>query len=128
MESSVDLRGALKTPGRPRGHKAMELNDLPGFLRGLKTYDGDPRTRLALHLMVLTFGRTTELRAARWSEMENLDGNEPLWRIPADRMKMRREHIVPLAPQSVAVLRELRGYLVRPQARFYFPPRHVNGT
>jgi integrase len=59
--------------------------------------------------MILTFARTTELRAARWSEIENLDGNEPLWRIPAKRMKMRREHIVPLAPQSVAVLRELRG-------------------
>jgi integrase len=108
-DPSIDLRGALKSPGRPRGHKAMLLGDVPGFIRGLKTYDGDPRTRLALQLMVLTFARTTELRAARWSEIENLDGNEPLWRIPADRMKMRREHIVPLAPQSVAVLRELRG-------------------
>ena len=127
-DPSVDLRGALKSPGRPRGHKAMLLNDLPGFIRGLKTYDGDLRTRLALQLMILTFARTTELRAARWSEIENLDGNEPLWRIPADRMKMRREHIVPLAPQSVAVLRELRGLPVPRQARFYFLPRHVKGT
>ncbi len=99
----------------------MLLSDVPGFIRGLKTYDGDPRTRLAFQLMVLTFARTTELRAARWSEIENLDGNEPLWRIPADRMKMRREHIVPLAPQSVAVLRELRGLPGSAASPFLFP-------
>jgi integrase len=120
-DPSVDLRGALKSPGRPRGHKAMLLNDVPGFIKGLKTYDGDPRTRLALQLMVLTFARTTELRAARWFEIENLDGNEPLWRIPAGRMKMRREHIVPLAPQSVAVLRELRGLPGSAASPFLFP-------
>ena len=72
---------------------------LPKFLESLAAYDGEARTRLALLLMVLTFARTTELRAARWSEFENLDGNEPLWRIPAERTKMKREHIVPLAPR-----------------------------
>ena len=58
--------------------------------------------------MVFTFARTSELRGAQWSEFENLEGNEPLWRIPAERMKMKREHIVPLARQAVAMLRELR--------------------
>jgi integrase len=86
----------------------MPIDEMPTFLKSLETYDGDQRTRLALRLMVLTFARTTELRAARWSEIENIDGNDPLWRIPAERMKMKREHIVPLAPQAVAVLRELR--------------------
>ncbi len=107
-DPSADLRGALRSPGRPRGHKAMPLDEVPNFLCALGAYEGDPRTRLALRLMVLTFARTTELRAAQWSEFENLDGNDPLWRIPAERMKMRREHLVPLAPQAVAVLRELR--------------------
>jgi integrase len=107
-DPSVDLRGALKSPGRPSGHKAMSLDEVPKFLESLAVYDGEARTRLALRLMVLTFARTTELRAAQWSEFENLDGNEPLWRIPAERTKMKREHIVPLAPQAVAVLRELR--------------------
>jgi integrase len=102
------LRGALGSPGRQRGHRAMTLNELPNFLTALGAYDGDPRTCLALRLMVLTFARTTELRAARWSEFEKLDKDEPLWRIPADRMKMKREHIVPLSPQAVRVLRELR--------------------
>jgi len=86
----------------------MALNEMPRFLAALDAYEGDPRTRLAVRLIVLTFARTTELRAARWSEFENLDGTEPLWRIPAQRMKMKREHLVPLSPQAVAVLRELR--------------------
>jgi len=124
-DPSADLRGALKSPGRPRGHRAMLLNDVPGFIRGLKNYEGDPRTRLALQLMILTFARTTELRAARWSEIENLDGNEPLWRIPAHRIKMRLEHIVPLAPQAATVLRELRGLPGSAASPFLFPsPSH----
>ena len=86
----------------------MPLNDVPNFLRALSTYDGDRRTQLALRLMVLTFARTTELRGAKWSEFENLDGKESLWRVPAERTKMKREHIVPLAPQAVSILRELR--------------------
>ena len=103
-DPSADLRGALKSPGRPRGHKAMRLDDVPAFLSAAAAYDGDPRTCLALRLVVLTFVRTTELRAAQWSEIEGLDGGKPLWRIPAERMKMKHEHIVPLAPQAVAVL------------------------
>jgi integrase len=131
-DPSADLRGALKSPGRPRGHKAMSLDEAPTFLKALETYDGDQRTRLALRLMVLTFARTTELRAARWSEIENIDGNEPLWRIPAERMKMKREHIVPLAPQAVAVLRELRELPGSGASPFLFPSpsrdRHMSNN
>jgi integrase len=71
--------------------------------------------------MVLTFARTTELRAARWSEFENIRGDEPLWRIPADRMKMKQEHLVPLAPQAVAVLRELQALPGSHSSPFLFP-------
>ena len=102
-DPSVDLKGALSSPGRKRGHKAMGREELPGFLTALEAYDGDPRTRLALRLVVLTFVRTTELRAGRWSEFENLDNENALWRIPAERMKMKSEHVVPLAPQVIAV-------------------------
>ena len=86
----------------------MPHDELPAFLKAVRDYDGDLRTCLALRLMILTFARTTELRAARWSEFEGLEGPEPTWRIPAERMKMKREHIVPLAPQAVAVLRKFR--------------------
>ena len=120
-DPTVDLRGALRSPGRPRGHKAMALGELPHFFKAISTYDGDPRTRLALRLIVLTFARTSELRAARWSEFENLEGNEPTWRIPAERTKMKHEHLVPLASQAVAVLRELRALLGSEASPFLFP-------
>ena len=120
-DPSADLRGALKSPGRPRGHKAMPLDEMPTFMDALGAYDGDLRTRLALRLVVLTFARTTELRAARWPEFENLDGNEPVWRIPAERTKMKREHLVPLAPQALAVLRQLRELPGSDASLFLFP-------
>ena len=86
-----------------------------------RRYDGEPKTCLALQLVVLTFVRTTELRAAQWSEIEGLSGGEPLWRIPAERMKMKREHLVPLAPQAVAVLRKLRELPGSGGSPFLFP-------
>src|SRR5439155_17598009 len=120
-DPSADLRGALGAPDRKSGHKAMSRDELPNFLRALEAYDGDPRTRIALRLTVLTFVRTGELRAARWSEFENLKGAEPLWRVPAERMKMKREHVVPLAPQVVALLRKLRGLPGSDTSPFLFP-------
>jgi integrase len=126
-DPSADLRGALKSPGRPRGHKAMPMDEVPTFMHALAAYDGDARTRLALRLMVLTFARTTELRAARWSEFENLDGNEPVWRIPAERTKMKREHLVPLAPRALAILRELGGLPGSDASPFLFPSASREG-
>jgi integrase len=120
-DPSAALRGALSSPGKPRGHKAMPLNEVPTFLRLLEAYDGDVRTRLALRLMILTFARTTELRSAQWSEIEDLAGIDPLWRIPAERTKMKRQHIVPLAPQSVALLNELRFLPGSEATPFLFP-------
>jgi integrase len=120
-DPSYGLRGALDRPGRRRGHKAMPLNELPNFLSALDAYDGDPRTRLALRLMVLTFVRTTELRSAKWQEFENLDKTDPLWRIPGERMKMRRDHIVPLTPQAVSLLNELRRLPGSQASPFLFP-------
>ena len=103
-DPSVDLKEALKAAGRQTHHKAMPREDLPQFLRALSTYDGEARTRLALRLVVLTFVRTTELRGARWNEID-LDAAE--WRIAAERMKMRARHIVPLSRQAVEAFKEL---------------------
>src|SRR5260370_7869505 len=86
----------------------MPLLELPTFLRKLESYSGEQQTKLALKLVTLTFLRTTELRAGKWSELEDLDGKSAKWRFPAERMKMRLEHLVPLSRQAVAVLRELR--------------------
>jgi integrase len=120
-DPSADLRDALRAQGRRRSHKAMSRDELPNFLRALEAYDGEPRTRIALWLIILTFVRTGELRAARWSEFENLQGAEPLWRVPAERMKMKSEHIVPLAPQVVALLRELSRLPGSDTSPFLFP-------
>jgi len=107
-DPATDLRGALKASPSVRRRSALKPGELPEFLARLGAYDGDDVTRLAIELVVHTFVRTSEVRFARWSEFEDLDGDKPLWRIPADRMKMRRDHLVPLSPQVVAILGKLR--------------------
>ena len=121
-DPSVDLKGALKASGRQAHHKAMPREDLPEFLRALSAYDGAARTRLALRLAVLTFVRTTELRAARWDEID-LEAGE--WRIPAERMKMRAPHIVPLSRQAVETFAELRSIAGR--SAYVFPSPGAEG-
>ena len=101
-----DLKGALETA--PSKHRAyLKAAELPEFLEKLETYDGHPETKLALRLLMLTFVRTIELRAAEWQEV---DLKRAEWRIPASRMKMKEEHIVPLSSQAVAVLEQLKKY------------------
>jgi integrase len=107
-DPTIDIKGALRPPLPAKPRKALPAKDIPKFMGRLLNYDGDKTTALALRLLVLTFVRTGELRFAKWSEFENLDGREPLWRIPKERMKLRRPHLVPLAPQAAAVLKTLR--------------------
>ena len=107
-DPSADLKDALRATGEPQRHRAMPLLELPTFLQKLETYSGEQQTKIALKLITLTFLRTTELRAGKWTELENLDGVSGQWRVPAERMKMRLEHLVPLSRQAVVVLRELR--------------------
>lgn len=99
-----DLQGALKTPVQ-KNRAYLKADELPEYLKKLEAFDGEYQTKLALKFLLLSFVRTTELRAAVWQEI-NFDTAE--WRIPAERMKMRDPHIVPLSTQAVAVLRELR--------------------
>ena len=88
-DPSSDLKDALRATGEPQRHRAMPLLELPVFLQKLETYSGEQQTKLALKLVTLTFLRTTELRAGKWSELEDLDGKSAQWRVPAERMKMR---------------------------------------
>lgn len=99
-----DLRGALQPV--PHGHyAAIDADELPEFLQTLANNDARLyiQTRLAVRLLMLTFVRTGEMIGAKWDEID-LDGGQ--WAIPAERMKMRRPHIVPLSKQAVEVLRE----------------------
>ncbi|WP_321867055.1 tyrosine-type recombinase/integrase [Paraburkholderia tropica] len=119
---AADLRGALKTPEK-RHYAALGHTDLPEFMQKLSAYDGDLQTRLALWLLAITFVRTGELRAARWTEFD-LDGAE--WRIPAERMKMREPHIVPLSRQAVDTLRKLE--VISGDGDYVFPSRNGRGA
>jgi len=99
------LRGALTTPTvKPRA-AVTDPEKVGALLRSVWGYDGQPTTKAALQLMAFLFPRPGELRLAEWSEFDLEAG---MWSIPAQRMKMRRPHKVPLAPQAVAILRQLR--------------------
>jgi integrase len=102
---SADLKGAL-TPKAPQSYAAITDPAKVGeLLRAIDRYDGQPATAAALKLAPYVFVRPGELRAAEWTEFD-LDGAE--WRIPPERMKMGELHIVPLATQAVAILREIQ--------------------
>lgn len=103
-----DLEQALSAPPPKKRRAALKAREVGEFLDKLDAYPGDAVTRLAIKLALLTFVRTSELRFARWDELEGLDGAAPTWRIPAERMKVRNEHIVPLSSQAVAILSALR--------------------
>ena len=93
---SSDLRGALTTRKKV-SYAYLREDELPEFLARLEAYDGDDQTKIATRLLMLTFVRTVELRGAKWCEI-NFEKAE--WRIPAERMKMREPHIVPLSRQA----------------------------
>lgn len=97
------LAGAIHRP-KIEHRKPLTREQIAAFVKALDGYAGYRTTVIALRLMLLTFVRTVELRAAKWAEFD-LDRAE--WRIPAERMKMRDPHIVPLSSQAVALLREL---------------------
>ena len=105
---AVNLKGALVTPKRSK-QKALEESDLPEFLKKIDKYDGAIITKFGLRMVLLTLARTTEIRYATWGEFE-LDSDSAVWRIPGERMKMERDHMVPLSRQAVSVMAEVRKF------------------
>ena len=102
-DPTYKLNEALR-PMKTGHYAALSVNEMPEFLSVLEKNDARlyRNTRNALKLMMLTFVRTSELIKAEWKEI-NFDNNE--WVIPAHRMKMRKEHVVPLSDQAIALLR-----------------------
>jgi integrase len=101
--------GDVLKPRKKANYARLDGKEVPTLLRKIDSYQGTPYTRLAMQLMALTFVRTGELIGARWGEFD-LEAAD--WRIPAERMKMRTPHIVPLSTQAIevlATLHELRG-------------------
>ena len=102
----VDLvPGEILKPREVTHRLMLPEAEIANFYRKLDTYDGDPTTVHALRLLMLTVTRPGELRGARWAEF---DLAAALWTIPAERMKMRSEHKVPLPMQALEVLRSIQ--------------------
>lgn len=112
-DPAADLRGALPKHTKTHFASLTDAADIAGLLRAIDGYMGDPRTLAALKLAPMLFQRPGELREMEWQELD-LDAAE--WRIPAARQKLPKaqkenprtpDHVVPLPPQAVAILREL---------------------
>lgn len=122
IDPTTSLKGAL-APAKEKHHAAItDPKAIGGLIRAIVGYEGSPATKAALRLAPLTFVRPGELRAAEWTEF-NLDRAE--WNIPAARMKTRDAHLVPLATQAVAVLRDLKQ--LTGSGRYVFPGARTNG-
>ena len=128
IDPTASLRGALKAP-KVKHHAAVtDPAKMGELLRAINGFTGQPATVCALRLAPLVFVRPGELRHAEWPEID-LDG--AIWRIPAEKMKMKAAHLVPLSAQAVAILRELHpltghGKYVFPSLRSLFRPMSEN--
>ena len=117
VNPAAELHHQLK-PRKKIPQTALSADELPQFLSALESYRGNPATRLGLRLLILTLARTSEVREAKWHEF---DLDQAVWIVPAERMKARHEHRVPLSTQAVATLQAL--HLVSGHAQWIMPGR-----
>lgn len=101
-----DLVGVLKTR-KVTHHAALSFDQLPTFYERLEALSAGPELKGAMEMAILTAARSGEVRGMRWDELD-LNAKAPLWRIPAERMKMANEHLVPLSRQAVAILERMQ--------------------
>ncbi|EKK3999105.1 tyrosine-type recombinase/integrase [Cronobacter sakazakii] len=115
---AADLTSAMS------GHESkhypfLTVEELPDFFKALSGYTGSPLVVLAARLLILTGVRTGELRGAFWSEF---DLEKAVWEIPAERMKMKRPHLVPLSTQALEIVKQLK--VMSGQYPLVFPGRN----
>lgn len=99
------LRGALTTPQVKHRAALTDPKAFGGLLRAIEGFQGQPTTQAALKLMAYLFPRPGELRMAKWGEFDLANA---IWTVPAKRMKMRREHRVPLPKQAMSILEAIQ--------------------
>ena len=109
------LQEALK-PRKVKHMARLDISEFPPFLERMDRYHGNLVTKTAIQLMTLTFVRTAELRMMEWSE---IDFENKIWRIPAERMKMALPHLVPLSTQAIELLESLLPLTGRKPYVFY---------
>jgi integrase len=117
-DPTIALQGALTTPTVKHYAAILDPAVFGGMLRAIEGFGGQPTTLAALRLMALLFVRPGEMRMARWAEF---DLEAAIWTIPAARMKMRRDHRLPLPRQAVAILKALQPMTVHGKEGFVFP-------
>ncbi|WP_275272971.1 tyrosine-type recombinase/integrase [Klebsiella pneumoniae] len=115
---AADLSSALEVH-QSNHFPFLKADELPDFLRALDSYTGSRLVQIATKLLMITGVRTIELRAALWSEF---DLDNAIWEISAERMKMRRSHLVPLSTQALDLLNELK--MMTGNYRYVFPGRN----
>lgn len=116
-----DAMAAMKPKPRVKHHAKLPVGRLPEFFGRLASSGHDPVTKLAIRWTLLTWVRTGETRFFVPGEIEGRGSAEPVWRIPADRMKMNREHLVPLSRQAVALLDEIDALRIKNGSEWQFP-------
>lgn len=114
-------RSKALRPHKPERMKAIEQHQFPELLRNIDRYGADnpnahQQTIAGMQLMTLCFVRTKELRFFEWSE---IDYHKNVWRIPAHKMKMRQDHIIPLSPQAMAIIERMRSLTEKTGYVFY---------
>lgn len=131
---ALDLKGII-APKEVKHRPALPLERLPELLQRISSYSGRSLTRLAIELTLLTFVRSSELRFARWPE---IDFRKALWTIPGERQpiagvkhshrgaKMKTPHLVPLSRQALAVLREAKA--LSGNSELIFPGDSASGA
>ena len=117
-DPAAALKGALKPKNEREMAHLQSDAEIGGLLRAIDAYHGTPTVRAALRLLPLLFCRPGELRMACWAEVDTEAG---IWEIPAERMKMRRAHIVPLSVQAKAILSELASFTRHSGEDLLFP-------
>lgn len=124
--AAENLRGAIKTH-KTEHFRTIDFKEVPSFIKALERNEARlfERTRRAVQLSLLTFCRPKEIRMARW---EDIDFEEKMWIIPAEIMKMKREHFVPLSDQAINVLKAQRAEVEMLNTPWVFPSqvRHRN--
>lgn len=114
-----DVQGALTKP-KKQNYNSIDIKELPSFLAALNDVSAHPIVKLSTEMLMLTFVRTSELIKAEWIEF---DLDKRLWEIPAERMKKKRTHLVPLADRVVDILEELKLHNGNRQHVFASPNR-----
>lgn len=115
---AADLTSAM-SGHEPKHYPFLTVEELPDFFKALAGYTGSPLVVLAARLLILTGVRTGELRGAFWSEF---DLEKAVWEIPAERMKMKRPHLVPLSTQALEIVQQLK--VMSGQYPLVFPGRN----